>query len=154
MQISVYAVGRKMPAWVNQASDDYIKRMPRRWQFQVREFAQAQGDSKDVIMAREAEALLSAIPDKAHVIALDNRGASWSTEQVAQQLERWQELGKSLIVLIGGADGLHPSVRERADQMWSLSPLTFPHPLVRVVLAEQLYRAQSLLDNHPYHRAG
>ncbi len=154
MQISVFAVGRKMPAWVNQASDDYIKRMPRRWQFQVREFAQAQGDSKDVIMAREAEALLAAIPDKAHVIALDNRGASWDTEQVAQQLERWQELGKSLILLIGGADGLHPSVRKRADQMWSLSPLTFPHPLVRVVLAEQLYRAQSLLDNHPYHRAG
>ncbi len=154
MQISVYAVGRKMPAWVSQASDDYIKRMPRRWQFQVREFAQAQGDGKDVIMAREAEALLAAIPDKAHVIALDNRGASWSTEQVAEQLERWQELGKSLVLLIGGADGLHPSVRERADQMWSLSPLTFPHPLVRVVLAEQLYRAQSLLDNHPYHRAG
>ncbi len=154
MQISVYAVGRKMPAWVNHASDDYIKRMPRRWQFQVREFAQAQGDGKDVIMAREAEALLAAIPDKAHVIALDNRGASWSTEQVAEQLERWQELGKSLILLIGGADGLHPSVRKRADQMWSLSALTFPHPLVRVVLAEQLYRAQSLLDNHPYHRAG
>ncbi|MGQ7845348.1 23S rRNA (pseudouridine(1915)-N(3))-methyltransferase RlmH [Granulosicoccus sp. 3-233] len=154
MQISVYAVGRKMPAWVSQASEDYIKRMPRRWQFQVREFAQAQGDSKDVIMAREAEVLLAAIPDKAHVIALDNRGRSWSTEQVAEQLERWQELGKSLILLIGGADGLHPSVRQRADQMWSLSDLTFPHPLVRVVLAEQLYRAQSLLDNHPYHRAG
>ena len=105
-------------------------------------------------MAREAEALLAAIPEKAHVIALDNRGASWSTEQVAEQLERWQELGKSLVLLIGGADGLHPSVRQRADQMWSLSALTFPHPLVRVVLAEQLYRAQSLLDNHPYHRAG
>ncbi|ASJ76127.1 23S rRNA (pseudouridine(1915)-N(3))-methyltransferase RlmH [Granulosicoccus antarcticus] len=153
MQISVYAVGRKMPAWVNQASADYIKRMPRRWQFEVREFAQSQGDSSDVIMAREADMLLAAIPDKAHVIALDNRGAAWSTEQVAGQLERWQELGKSLVVLIGGADGLHPRCRERADQMWSLSPLTFPHPLVRVVLAEQLYRAQTLLDNHPYHRA-
>lgn len=153
MQISVYAVGRKMPAWVNQASADYIKRMPRRWQFEVREFAQSQGDSSDVIMAREADVLLAAIPDKAHVIALDNRGAAWSTEQVAEQLERWQELGKSLVVLIGGADGLHPRCRERSDQMWSLSPLTFPHPLVRVVLAEQLYRAQTLLDNHPYHRA-
>ena len=93
-------------------------------------------------MSREADALLAAIPEKAHVIALDNRGAGWSTEQVAEQLERWQALGKSLVLLIGGADGLHPRCRERADQMWSLSPLTFPHPLVRVVLAEQLYRAQ------------
>jgi len=127
--------------------------MPRRWQFAVREFPQAQGDISDIIMAREADSLLDAIPDKAHVIALDNRGKSWSTEQVATQLASWQELGKSLVFLIGGADGLHPRCRDRADQMWSLSQLTFPHPLVRVVLVEQLYRAQSLLDNHPYHRA-
>lgn len=153
MQISVYAVGRKMPAWVQQASTDYVKRMPRRWQFTVREFPQAQGDTGDVIMAKEADALLDAIPEKAHVIALDNRGASWSTEQTAAHLASWQELGKSLIFLIGGADGLHPSCRARANQMWSLSPLTYPHPLVRVILVEQLYRAQSLLDNHPYHRA-
>lgn len=154
MQISVHAVGRKMPAWVAQACDEYIKRMPRRWQFRFREFAQAQGDSAELIMSREAEALLASIPDKSHVIALDNRGKSWSTEQLAGQLERWQELGKPVVMLIGGADGLHPDVRRRADQMWSLSELTFPHPLVRVVLAEQLYRAQSILDNHPYHRAG
>lgn len=142
-----------MPAWVNQASSDYIKRMPRRWQYQLREFPQAQGDSAEVIMSREGDALMAAIPDRAHVIALDNRGSSWSTEQVAAQLENWQTLGKSLVLLIGGADGLDPRCRARADQMWSLSPLTFPHPLVRVVLAEQLYRAQSILDNHPYHRA-
>ena len=142
-----------MPAWVQQASTDYEKRMPRRWQFTVREFAQAQGDSSDVIMAKEADALLSAIPHKAHVIALDNLGTPWSTKQVATQLESWQELGKSLVFLIGGADGLHQRCRDRANQMWSLSELTYPHPLVRVILSEQLYRAQSLLDNHPYHRA-
>lgn len=142
-----------MPGWVQQASDDYSKRLPKRWQFQVREFQQAQGDSSDIIMSREADVLLSVIPDKAHVIALDNRGSSWSTEQVAARLETWQGLGKNLILLIGGADGLHPRCRERADQLWSLSPLTFPHPLVRVILVEQLYRAQSLLDKHPYHRA-
>lgn len=153
MQMSVYAVGRKMPAWVQQASNDYIKRMPRRWQFAVREFVQAQGDTGDIIMAREADSLLAAIPDKAHVIALDNRGSSWSTPQVAEQLASWQSLGKSLVFLVGGADGLHPKCRARSDQMWSLSPLTYPHPLVRVILVEQLYRAQSLLDNHPYHRA-
>ena len=100
MQISVYAVGRKMPAWVQQASTDYVKRMPRRWQFTVREFPQAQGDTSDIIMAKEADALLDAIPEKAHVIALDNRGNSWSTEQVASQLASWQELGKSLVFLI------------------------------------------------------
>ncbi len=142
-----------MPAWVQSASDDYTKRMPRRWQFKVREFAQAQGDSSELIMSKEADVLLDAIPEKAHVIALDNRGVAWSTEQVSKQLEAWQELGKSLIFIIGGADGLHPRVRDRANQMWSLSNLTYPHPLVRVVLVEQLYRAQSLLDNHPYHRA-
>lgn len=142
-----------MPAWVQQASDEYSKRLPKRWHFQVREFQQSQGDSSDIIMSREADAMLSLIPDKAHVIALDNRGSSWSTEQVATQLENWQELGKNLILLIGGADGLHPRCRARADQLWSLSPLTFPHPLVRVILVEQLYRAQSLLDKHPYHRA-
>ena len=142
-----------MPAWVQSASDDYTKRMPRRWQFKVREFAQAQGDSSEVIMSKEADVLLDAIPEKAHVIALDNRGVAWSTAQVSKQLESWQELGKSLIFIIGGADGLHPRVRDRANQMWSLSNLTYPHPLVRVVLVEQLYRAQSLLDNHPYHRA-
>ncbi len=149
----MFAVGRKMPAWVQAAATEYTRRMPRRWQFEWREFAQAQGDSADVVMAREADVILAAIPDKAHVIALDNRGHSWTTEEVSVQLERWQELGKSLVFLIGGADGLHQSCRDRADQLWSLSPLVFPHPLVRVILVEQLYRAQSVLDNHPYHRA-
>ncbi|MFT6304222.1 MAG: 23S rRNA (pseudouridine1915-N3)-methyltransferase, partial [Pseudomonadales bacterium] len=79
MQISVYAIGRKMPAWVQQASNDYVKRMPRRWQFAVREFPQGQGDTSDIIMAKEAGLMLDAIPHKAHVIALDNRGSSWST---------------------------------------------------------------------------
>jgi len=153
VQISVFAIGRKMPAWVDTASGDYIKRLPGRWKFSVREFAAAQGASRDLVMAREAQSLLEAIPDKAHVIALDNRGTAWSTEQLATQLQGWQELGKSIILVIGGAEGLHHQVRERADQQWCLSPLTFPHPLVRVILVEQLYRGQSLLDNHPYHRA-
>jgi len=141
-----------MPSWVQQACTDYTRRMPKRWQFKVREFAQAQGENSDITMSKEADILLAAISDKAHVVALDNRGADWSTAAVSGQLEFWQELGKPVIFLIGGADGLHPRCRERANQMWSLSALTFPHPLVRVVLVEQLYRAQSLLDNHPYHR--
>lgn len=142
-----------MPRWVEDASADYAKRLPGRWQYRVREFAQAQVDNCEVAMAREAAALCKAIPEKSHVIALDNLGKHWSTEQLATQLKNWQSLGKNLVFLIGGPDGLHTSCRERADQLWSLSPLTFPHPLVRVILVEQLYRAQSLLDNHPYHRA-
>ncbi len=142
-----------MPQWVQDGAKDYTKRLPSRWKFTVRELAQAQGDGSDIIMAKEAGALLDAIPAKSHVIALDNRGVSWSTEQLASQLSGWQALGKNISLVIGGADGLHDSVRERADQQWCLSALTFPHPLVRVILVEQLYRAQSLLANHPYHRA-
>lgn len=142
-----------MPDWVERASSDYTKRFPRQWKFSVREFDRARGGDSNTIMGQEADALLKALPDKAHVVALDNRGSCWSTEQVAKQLRNWQSLGKNLVFLIGGADGLHSRCRERADQIWSLSPLTFPHPLVRVILIEQLYRAQSLLDNHPYHRA-
>ncbi|MFK7995742.1 MAG: 23S rRNA (pseudouridine(1915)-N(3))-methyltransferase RlmH [Granulosicoccus sp.] len=153
MQISVFAIGRKMPDWVEKASRDYVKRLPGRWKFTVREFTQAQGPNRDVVMAKEATMLLDAIPEKTHVIALDNRGTSWSTEQLAGQLRGWQEIGKNIVLIIGGAEGLHSRVRERADQQWCLSPLTFPHPLVRVILIEQLYRGQSLLDNHPYHRA-
>lgn len=153
MKISVFAIGRRMPGWVEHACADYSKRLPSRWQFKVRELAQAQGANAELIMAKEADLLSGAIPEKSHVVVLDNRGKAWSTEDLALQLDRWQSLGKNISLVIGGADGLHDSIRQRADQQWSLSPLTFPHPLVRVILTEQLYRAQSLLDNHPYHRA-
>ena len=149
----MFAIGRKMPDWVEQACADYSKRLPSRWQFKVRELAQAQGSTAELIMVKEADALMKAIPEKSYVIALDNRGKGWSTRELASQLGRWQTLGRNISLVIGGADGLHDSVRQRADQQWSLSALTFPHPLVRIILVEQLYRAQSLLDNHPYHRA-
>lgn len=142
-----------MPEWVEVACADYTKRLPRQWRYAVREFAQAQGGSSDQIMSLESDSLLSATPAKSHVVALDNRGSSWSTVQVADQLRNWQAMGKNLVFMIGGANGLHSDCRERADQLWSLSDLTFPHPLVRVILVEQLYRAQSLINNHPYHRA-
>jgi len=142
-----------MPDWVNQATGDYIKRLPSRWKFEVREFSPAVGANAAVVKAKEASALLGVVPEKSHLVALDNRGQTWSTRQTADQLSKWQALGKNLILVVGGADGLDDKVLERADQAWCLSPLTFPHPLVRVILAEQLYRAQSLLDNHPYHRS-
>lgn len=142
-----------MPSWVEEASSDYAKRLPGRWKFTIRELAQAKGPNSNVIMAREADALLDAIPGKAHVVVLDNLGTEWSTAQVASHLNQWQTLGKDIVLVIGGADGLDQRIREKANQLWCLSPLTFPHPLVRVIVLEQLYRAQSMLDNHPYHRA-
>ena len=98
--------------------------------------------------------MLAAIPKGAYVIAMEVGGKNWSTEQLSQQLDNWLHGGCDVALLVGGPEGLAPACRARADQLWSLSPLTFPHPLVRVVLAEQLYRAWSLLKGHPYHRAG
>jgi len=97
--------------------------------------------------------LLAALPDKVRVVALDENGKERTTREMSRQLARWQEEGRDVALLVGGADGLSEACRERADDIWSLSRLTFPHPLVRVIVAEQIYRAWSLLNNHPYHRA-
>ena len=102
----------------------------------------------------EGARMLKAIPKHCQVMALDVQGHPWSTEQLSAKLGNWMESGRDLALLVGGPEGLAQSCLERADGRWSLSPLTLPHPLVRVVLAEQLYRAWSLLRNHPYHRAG
>jgi len=143
-----------MPHWVTEGCDEYIKRFPGHWRFELREFAQARGDTAAVRMAFESRTLLDAISDKAYVVSLDTQGKPCSTEQLAVNLRRWLELGKPLNFLIGGADGLHADCRKRSNEAIALSSLTFPHPLVRVIWLEQLYRAQSILQNHPYHRAG
>jgi len=153
MQLSLCAVGRKMPAWVQQGADEYQKRLPRQWQFTVRETAQANLATAALNKAKEDEFLTALLPDKGHVVALDNRGKSWSTQDLSVQLQLWQELGKPVSLIVGGPDGLSDELVARSDQQWSLSPLTFPHPLVRVIVVEQLYRAHSMLINHPYHRA-
>jgi 23S rRNA (pseudouridine1915-N3)-methyltransferase len=142
-----------MPAWVQQGADEYQKRLPRQWQFKVRETAQANLATAALNKAKEAELLNALLPDKGHVVALDNRGKAWSTQDLCVQLQLWQELGKPVSLLVGGPDGLSDELVAQSDQQWSLSPLTFPHPLVRVIVVEQLYRAHSMLINHPYHRA-
>ncbi len=142
-----------MPAWVQQASDDYIRRFPSHWQFALREIPQANLGAVSVNKSKEAEALLAAVPEKAHVIAMDERGKPWSTQELAQQMLNWQTWGKPVALVVGGPDGLAAELLAKADQRFSLSALTFPHPLVRVILTEQLYRAHSLNTNHPYHRA-
>lgn len=111
------------------------------------------GEPADRAVAEEGERMLRAAPREAHVVALDPDGSAWSTEQLASHLGDWLGGGRDVAFLIGGPDGLAPGVLERAGQRWSLGPLTLPHMLVRLIVAEQLYRAWSILENHPYHRA-
>ena len=152
MRITLLAVGKKMPEWVEIGYSEYARRLNGDCQLQLREIDQSKGSNPVEIKAREGKVLVKQIPKGAHVVALDVLGKSWTTDQVAVQLERWQSLGKSVCLLVGGPEGLSDECLELADQRWSLSALTFPHPLVRVLVAEQLYRAHSLLNNHPYHR--
>ena len=153
MRAWLIAVGDKMPDWVRQGYAEYAKRLSRELPLQLVEIS-TKSRSRDTAraMADEGAALLSAIPRGAHVIALDGHGQPWSSEDLARQLERWRMLGKDVAFLVGGPDGFAADVLARTDQRWSLGPATLPHPLVRIVVAEQLYRAVSQLGNHPYHR--
>jgi 23S rRNA (pseudouridine1915-N3)-methyltransferase len=155
MKIKLLAVGTKMPAWVTQGYDEYAKRMPHDMQLQLQELSlgfRGKGADLKRAIAKEGEQMLAAIPAQDYVIALDLRGQAWSTEQLAQQCGQWRMAGRNVTLLVGGPDGLAKDCVARADQLWSLSRLTLPHPMVRVLLAEQIYRAWSLLNNHPYHK--
>jgi len=147
------AVDDRLPAWVQEGYAEYAKRLSRELPLQLVEIS-TKSRSRDVAraIADEGTAILASIPKSAHVVALDGRGQPWSSEDVAVQLTRWRMLGQDLAFVIGGPDGLAPAVFARAQQRWSLGPATLPHPLVRIVVAEQLYRAVSQLGNHPYHR--
>jgi len=155
MQLHLIAVGNRMPGWVEEAYTTYAKRMPASTRLNLIEIAPAKrtrGTDAARAIAQEGERMLAAIPKGAYVVALEVDGRAWSTEQLAGELARWRQGGRDIALLVGGPEGLCPDCRQRAEARWSLSPLTLPHPLVRVVLAEQLYRACSILDNHPYHR--
>ncbi|HDY83325.1 MAG TPA: 23S rRNA (pseudouridine(1915)-N(3))-methyltransferase RlmH [Halieaceae bacterium] len=155
MRISLITVGAKMPDWVSQGVAEYGKRMPRELKLEWREIPLARR-GKDAnarqLCIREGEQIIKTIPTGDRVIALDVRGKRVSTEQLARQLEDWQMSGDNYSLIIGGPDGLSRACLERADMRWSLSDLTLPHPLVRILLAEQLYRAWTITVNHPYHR--
>ena len=156
MKLAILAVGHSMPAWVNEAFGEYAKRMPREMPLQLKELKPAQrsnatGDTPRWLKT-EAEHIEAALPQGVLRVVLDERGRSFPTRTLADHLKRWRNDGRDISFVIGGADGLDESIKSRADLLWSLSPLTLPHGLVRVVLAEQLYRASSLLSGHPYHR--
>jgi|SRR5579863_1662706 len=155
MRATLIAVGERMPAWVGTGYNEYAKRLVHELPLQLVEIStKLRGRSNDIarVIADEGALMCAAIPKGAHAIALDGRGKTYSSEQLAEQLARWRMQGSDLAFLIGGPEGLAPAALERANQHWSLGPATLPHPLVRIILAEQLYRAVSLLGNHPYHR--
>jgi 23S rRNA (pseudouridine1915-N3)-methyltransferase len=144
-----------MPGWVDAAVQEYAKRLPRELAFDLRPVkAVTRTRGADPARARQEEGqrLLAAVPESALVVALDERGTPWTTDDLARELGRWMRGGRDVAMLVGGADGLPESVRSAADAVWSLSPLTFPHGLVRVIVAEQVYRAWTVLRGHPYHR--
>lgn len=156
MRIHLLAVGTRMPAWVMAGYREYARRLPRECSLQLVEIAPGRrGRSGAAARARaeEGRKMLAALPKDCRVIALDVDGAAWSTGTLARQLQDWLGAGRDVALLVGGPDGLAPACLERADASWSLSPLTFPHALVRVLLAEQLYRAWTLGSGHPYHRS-
>ncbi|NLJ92338.1 MAG: 23S rRNA (pseudouridine(1915)-N(3))-methyltransferase RlmH [Aeromonadales bacterium] len=155
MKLQLVAVGTKMPAWVTSGFEEYQRRFPRDLSLELVEIpAGKRGKNADIerILHREGEQMLEAIAKSARIVTLDIPGRPWTTPQVAEQLTRWQHDGRDVAILIGGPEGLAPACKAAAEQSWSLSPLTLPHPLVRIVVAESLYRAWSINNNHPYHR--
>lgn len=155
MQINLIAVGKNMSTWVNEGYQTYAARLPADYRLNLIEInAQKRQKNADItkIVAQECENVLAAIPANTHTIALDRLGKSITTHVLTQQLQQWHDHSIDISLLIGGPEGLNKACLQRADQCWSLSPLTLPHPLVRVVVAEQLYRAFSIITGHPYHR--
>ncbi len=145
-----------MPDWIEKGYKEYAQRMPAEAKLELKEIAPGKrGKNADIsrIVEDECERIQAAIPRSSHIVVLDVEGRSYSTEQLAQRMNDWMHSGQDICLLVGGPEGLSEQCRSLAQEKWSLSALTFPHPLVRVILAEQLYRAWSVLRNHPYHRA-
>ena len=155
MKIKFIVIGTKMPQWVNAGYQEYQKRFPPECSFQLVELPIAKrGKSSDIqrLKTKEGEALLAATKGSDLIIALDVLGKPLSTERLVDHCKEWRSQGTSVSLLVGGPDGLSSACLQAAHQRWSLSALTLPHPLVRVMVVEQFYRAWSILQNHPYHR--
>jgi 23S rRNA (pseudouridine1915-N3)-methyltransferase len=155
LKLVMLAVGQRMPGWIETGFDEYAKRMPREAALelvQIKPEPRTAGTPVERLTAAEGKRVRSAFPQGSFKVVLDERGQSCTTKALARRLEGWFMEGRDVAFVIGGPDGLEEGLRREADWLWSLTPLTLPHGLVRVVVAEQLYRASSILKNHPYHR--
>ena len=155
MNITVLAVGNKMPRWVDEAVQEYAKRFGRDVQYTLKEIKpekRGAGVNAAQGMAAEEKRIVGALPDNAFLVVLDERGKAPTSVELAQYMQRWQQDGEHVCFVIGGADGMTDALKQKARLMLRLSSLTLPHGMVRVLLTEQLYRAVSILQNHPYHR--
>lgn len=155
MRIQLIAVGSKMPSWVEQGYQQYGKRFPSDMPLSLTEIpAGKRGKNADIkrILHKEGELTMAAIPKGNRIVTLEVTGKPWDTPMLASNMQKWQMDGRDVSLLIGGPEGLAPECIAASEQKWSLSPLTLPHPLVRIIVAESLYRAWSVNTNHPYHR--
>ncbi|PKM31850.1 MAG: 23S rRNA (pseudouridine(1915)-N(3))-methyltransferase RlmH [Gammaproteobacteria bacterium HGW-Gammaproteobacteria-11] len=155
MRIRLISVASRMPQWVEQGYSEYAKRMPPDLPVELVEIPlTTRGKNADIarLMRREGEQMLAATQPGERIVTLEVNGRNWSTEVLAEQLENWRLDARTVNLMVGGPEGLASEVLARSDQRWSLSALTLPHPLVRILLAEQLYRAWTILNRHPYHK--
>jgi 23S rRNA (pseudouridine1915-N3)-methyltransferase len=155
VHIRLIAVGDRQPPWVDSAFENYVARLPRQWQFRMEVFAAAKRQKSapaDAAKQTEGEKILARTKPSEHVVVLDERGLQLSSREIAEKLDEWHKVGEDIVFVIGGPDGVSKDVLARANTCWSLSKLTLPHGLARVLFAEQIYRAWSLSAGHPYHR--
>lgn len=150
--VRLLAVGQKMPSWVRVACADYLPRFRHRFKVQIEEIPVSKKEGADA-QTEHKKKLLDRLKQNDFLVLLDERGRSYSTLELADQITQWELSGRSLVFAIGGADGWCEEVRALADSQWSLSKLIFPHPMARVIVVEQLYRADSVRQGHPYHRS-
>ena len=156
MEVTLLAIGTRMPKWIDDGYEEYAKRLGRDCKLTLKEIpSPRRSNSEDSasVCKKEGELLLAGVPKSAYTIALDEHGKLQSTQSIAEKMQQLRETSQSLALVVGGADGLSDQVLQQCDVKWSLSRLTFPHAMVRVIVAEQIYRSFSLLNNHPYHRA-
>jgi 23S rRNA (pseudouridine1915-N3)-methyltransferase len=156
MKFLIFAVGNKMPKWVEAGFDEYARRMPHEATIELMEIKpEKRGEGKKIeqLLVAEAARILAALPSKCRIVAMDERGRQWTTAKLADSITGWMRNGGDTAFLVGGADGLDANIKNSADEVLSLSAMTLPHGLARILLAEQLYRAVSLINRHPYHRA-
>ena len=155
MKINILAVGTKMSTWIDAGCNEYLKRFPKNWGLQIKEIVQKPHHSKhsiESIKIMESDVIMQNVKHGTYLVALDENGAEMNSMTLSKKIELWQMEGRNLTVIIGGTNGLSRDLLKKCDFIWSLSQLTFPHPLARLILLEQLYRAWTITNKHPYHR--